>query len=107
VNGQGAATSTGFFPPQAVPTECGSMARTMLQRASAASAEVDVCLGNIPATLWREERGQTARSPAPEDQVNHIPVRPSPAVAPRGDARCGLTESGRQRSGRTDPSVNL
>jgi len=45
--------------------------------------------------------------PAPEDQVNHIPVRRTAMVPPQGEPRGETQAAARKGDGRTRPSANL
>jgi hypothetical protein len=101
-NGQGAATSIGFFPPQEAPH--GAVAWRDHAPVPCADApgwlchrSCDTCTRrNIVQTKERcsqrptspAERGRrrNRKEPlAPVDQVNHIPVRRAVPVAPKGD----------------------
>jgi hypothetical protein len=71
VNGQGAATSTGFFPAQAEPAG-GCMARTM-PGAKAQLRHGGSLLTQPSDSLKAREEARRKAPLAPEDQANHIP----------------------------------
>jgi len=91
------------------------MARTMHQRMpleedALERAEIDECAQQrqrgiahaaVPQPHGETEEVGPEGPPAPEDQVNHIPVRQTHAVAPQGDARGG--DSGAAGHGSPEP----
>jgi len=76
VNGQGAATSIGIFPPRETPHGVAAWRGPCAGAKAQHRATADRCFGGRSPFPWREERGEPKGRLAPEDQVNHIPVRP-------------------------------
>jgi len=108
VNGQGAATSIGFTPP------AGGTCRLWRCGADHAPAQ-DARHRQKGGSPFRRQvpqprgaRRNGSKGPyAPEDQVNHIPVRRAARDRPTGDNRRHDSGAAGHGSRRTRPSVNL
>jgi len=91
VNGQGAATSIGFFPPQVAPDgavawrgprSCAARSKERALERETRSVVREGCSCSIRQPRGEREEVGPKGPPAPEDQVNHIPVRRIFEVAP-------------------------
>jgi hypothetical protein len=102
VNGQGAATSTGFFPAQAEPAEEVHGADHAL-RASATSTAGSLLTQPVRSPETREEaRAERRRSPLKTRRtIYRTSLAPHRKVKSAGD--CAPPET----AGHTDPSSNL
>jgi len=123
-NGQGAATSIGFFPPQEAPRgavvwrgphpRCRACTRPVGNRRWSATrtrrntVQRRIAHAADPQAPRSTEEAEPQGTPlAPEDQVNHIPVRRTAMVPPQGEPRGETQAAARKGAGRTHPSANL